>query len=243
MSCPEPRELIHAYLDRELDLAASLEIERHLAGCASCTREYESGKELRARIAAEAPRFAAPAKLRAALRPRAERRPMWWLAVALPAALAAMLAALIVPWPGRGAPPDLVDEAIADHVRSLMADHLTDVASTDKHTVKPWFEGKLDFAPAVVDLADHGFPLVGGRLEYLAKRPVAALVYGRQRHFINLFVRPADSGATTADPVLSRQGFHVVRWLADGMSYCAVSDLNPAELEEFAGRVRERAKP
>ena len=137
---------------------------------------------------------------------------------------------------------EVTDELVAAHVRSLMVDHLTDVASTDRHTVKPWFEGKLDFSPAVVDLADHGFPLVGGRLDYIEDRPVAALVYGRQRHFVNLFVYP-DTGSESAARSLSRRGFQLVEWRRAGMRYTAVSDLNAADLVDFAALYRERSAP
>ena len=163
------------------------------------------------------------------------------MALGLPAALAAVIALSIVPLLRRPLTTDLlVDEIVSGHVRSLMADHLTDVASSDKHTVKPWFDGKLDFSPAVVDLADHGFPLVGGRLDYLRNRSVAALVYARQKHFINLFVWPSTRDGGVGEPKLSRHGFNVIHWKASEMTYWAVSDLNPAELEEFAGLIRER---
>jgi anti-sigma factor RsiW len=126
---------------------------------------------------------------------------------------------------------------VASHVRSLMADHLTDVPSSDQHTVKPWFDGKLDFAPPVVDLVDRDFALVGGRLDYLDDEPVAALVYQRRRHVINLFVRPAQGGPGDERAEVYR-GYNVVRWSSGGMDYCAVSDLNATELSEFAADLR-----
>jgi anti-sigma factor RsiW len=132
----------------------------------------------------------------------------------------------------------LAEEAVASHIRSLMADHLTDVASSDQHTVKPWFNGKLDFAPVVKDLTTQGFPLTGGRLDYLNNRRVAALLYKRGEHTINLFEWPSaepDSNVTT----LGLKGYNVLHWTQAGISYWAVSDLNAAELADFARKQRE----
>jgi anti-sigma factor RsiW len=136
--------------------------------------------------------------------------------------------------PGPTRRETIVEEAVSGHVRSLLADHLFDVRSTDQHTVKPWFLGKLDFAPPVVDLASAGFPLVGGRLDYLSGRPVAALVYQRQQHTINVFVFPEDAQALPAIDARSIRGFHVRHWVRNGMSFWAVSDLNETELTAFA---------
>jgi anti-sigma factor RsiW len=125
-------------------------------------------------------------------------------------------------------------EAVSGHIRSLMASHLTDVASTDQHTVKPWFGGKLDFSPPVTDFAATGFPLVGGRLDYLQGRPVAALVYMRHRHVINVFVWPVAGTEERFTPTRSIQGFHVIQGAHAGMTYRIVSDLNAEELAGFA---------
>ena len=128
----------------------------------------------------------------------------------------------------------LADEIVSAHIRSLMLEHKLDVASSDQHTVKPWFDGKLDFAPPVVDLASQGFPLLGGRLDYFNGRQVAALVYQRHKHFINVFIWPVDSRAPAGGRAAARQGYNLVHWTASGMTFWAVSDLNTAELEQFA---------
>lgn len=131
------------------------------------------------------------------------------------------------------------DEIVSAHVRSLMTDNrLFDVASTDSHRVKPWFAGKLDFAPNVIDTADRGYPLLGGRLDYVGGRAVAALVYRHRRHTINVFVWPADTpAAMTTD---RRKGYHLVRWSRHGLAYWLISDLNPRDLQTFAQLLQEK---
>ena len=245
MTCTEPRLLVHAYLDHELDVSTSLEMEGHFRECGVCTAEYETGRSVRAALAEDDLYRPAPARLARRIRSSVGRdttTDRWrWQPLAAPLAVAALIALIVIP-EVRGRRDDPLAEVVAGHVRSMMVDHLTDVASTDKHTVKPWFEGKLDFSPAVVDLADHGFPLVGGRLDYLGGHPVAALVYARERHFVNLFVYP-ETGTEGGERSLSRQGFQVIRWSQAGMSYWAVSDVNAADLGELVALVRERAAP
>ena len=165
--------------------------------------------------------------------------PWNWLGLAgLGLAAAIIFAAIItlnlVPRLQRpGADQLLATQLIASHVRSLMANHLTDVASSDQHTVKPWLDAKLDFAPPVVDLVSEGFPLVGGRLDYLDNRPVAALVYQRRKHFINLFVWPGEAGAARPTMAMSHQGYQLVHWADPDFNYWAVSDVNATELQTF----------
>ncbi len=157
-----------------------------------------------------------------------------WLALAAAIVLAAIIAFNLVPRLQRpGADQLLATQLIASHVRSLMANHLTDVASSDQHTVKPWLDTKLDFAPVVADLTSDGFPLVGGRLDYLDNRPVAALVYQRRKHFINLFVWPAESGSTGADKRITRQGYQLLHWVDSDFNYWAVSDVSDNDLQVF----------
>jgi len=160
-----------------------------------------------------------------------------WLALAAAIVFAAVIVWNVVPRLQRPAADQfLATQLIASHVRSLMANHLTDVASSDQHTVKPWLDAKLDFAPAVVDLSTDGFPLIGGRLDYLDNRPVAALIYGRRKHFINLFVWPAGSNTIGATNAMSHQGYQLLHWLDSDFNYWAVSDVNSNDLQTFKSK-------
>jgi anti-sigma factor RsiW len=164
-----------------------------------------------------------------------------WLALAAAIVFAAVIVWNVVPRVQRPAADQfLATQLIASHVRSLMANHLTDVASSDQHTVKPWLDAKLDFAPAVVDLSSDGFPLIGGRLDYLDNRPVAALVYGRRKHFINLFVWPAGSSAIGATNAMSREGYQLLHWVDSDFNYWAVSDVNSNDLQTFESKFEEQ---
>src|SRR6266576_1968580 len=157
-----------------------------------------------------------------------------WLALAAAIVFAAIIAWNLVPRLQQpGADQLLATKLIGSHVRSLMANHLTDVASSDQHTVKPWLDTKVDFAPPVVDLSSEGFPLVGGRLDYLDQRPVVALIYQRRKHFINLFVWPAESNASRAMNAISRQGYQLLHWADSDFNYWAVSDVNANDLQTF----------
>jgi anti-sigma factor RsiW len=249
MTHPDMEAQVDAYLDSELAARDATELEAHLAGCASCRQFRVDRLALRAVIAAELPRREAPdllrGRVRAALRqaaaPSRERRsapPLAWLA----------LAASVVLIVGAGswrlavnhaAADALTDEVLASHVRSLMPGHLSDVVSTDQHTVKPWFNGKLDFSPPVYDFAGRGYPLLGGRLDYLGGRPVAALVYGRRKHLINVFLWPS-AGEAAAGPGAPqvRQGYHLLHWTTPEYTWWVASDLGAEELTEFAGMLQ-----
>ena len=249
MTCEQARLLIHGYVDGELDAAHALEIEHHLNGCAACSLEHQRLLALRSAIrgpalGSAALSYTAPAALhtrvRASIRTASMPAPRTsgWRWVGAAAGLAGLAVVMLVGLSVlRGLPTSSVDERVltevqASHVRSLMASHLTDVTSTDQHTVKPWFDGKLDFAPPVNDLASQGFPLVGGRLDYVDDRPVAALVYQRGHHFINLFVWPAAQPSGDSQPV-TRQGYHLVHWTQSSMTYWVISDLSADELQAF----------
>jgi anti-sigma factor RsiW len=252
VSCQETQDLIHGYMDGELDLVHSIELEQHVKGCPSCSQALKVQQDLKTALQASPLRFAAPRELdrriRASLReagatPPAHRRFVWLPAWRSAGAVAALALVAVISWDrGRAtrAPSgdDLVAQEVIDsHVRSLMANHLEDVPSTDQHTVKPWFNGKLDFSPPVEDLAKEGFPLVGGRLDYLENRPVAALVYQRRKHFINLFIWPSmhDSG----QGAVMRQGYNLLHWTQSGMVFWAASDLNNSELQEFVKLIHQ----
>ena len=244
MSCQETRNLLHGYVDSELDLLNSLQVEQHLKDCPTCSLEHKNYQSLRSALRTDSLYFRAPATLqkrvrssvRAGLKSVDKHRTLsWrWLAAAGSLALVTIVILIFVFIQSGPAREELLaQEVVSGHVRSLMANHLTDVASTDQHTVKPWFDGKLDFSPPVIDLTAQGFPLVGGRLDYINNRPVAALVYQRRRHFINLFIWPEATESGGKDKVIVRQGYNLIYWNRAGMVYWAVSDLNANELREF----------
>ena len=234
MMCTDVGRDLDPYVDRELPPESAAAVRAHLSTCASCQQRLAEREHV-GRLVRSLPYHQAPDRLRARVAGRAQhQRPTRYLmSLAAAAVLVVSVAGGISLMRSAGTRRDaIVGDAVDSHVRSLMAEHLFDVRSTDQHTVKPWFLGKLDFSPPVVDLASIGFPLVGGRLDYLSERPVAALVYQRQKHTINVFVWPADGAPQVEER--SVRGFHVRRWVRGGMSFCAVSDLNDTELTQFA---------
>lgn len=242
MTCEYVERDLDAYLDRELDAESTRVVREHLGGCATC-RERVSEREALGRLVRSAPYFPAPDRLRMQIASTAARTTNIRRLVTLAAAAALVIAAgggiaLLRMGPVRT--DTMVEQVVDGHVRSLMGNHLFDVQSTDQHTVKPWFLGKLDFSPPVVDLAGIGFPLVGGRLDYLAGRPVAALVYQRRQHTINVFVSPEGSEGPRSAGVRSLRGFHVHHWTQNGMAFWAVSDLNDSELAEFVRALQQQ---
>lgn len=242
MKCPAAKELIEAYVDGELDATQKSEVRGHLEGCISCAEEHWRLLEMRNDLRKGDLYYKAPAHLldrvakslrretRTEVRPRAV--PWNWMAVA-----ASILLAVSVGWnvhflQSRQASPDrIASEILSNHVRSLTENHLLDVPSSDQHTVKPWFNGRIDFSPAVKDFAGQGYPLVGGRIDYVDEKPAAVLVYRHAKHVINVFTWPETSGSGVRE--VRRRGFNLVEWTSAGMTSWAVSDLNLTDLREF----------
>jgi anti-sigma factor RsiW len=254
LNCQTTEELIHGYLDNELDLARSLEVEQHMQECHACARAFRNQTTLKLALKADSLYHDAPARLKKRIQSslrkeaRSEVRPRafaWrWTTIGASLALILLIALGVWKFVPRSTVPAgdelLVQEIVTDHVRSLQVPaHLTDVLSSGPHTVKPWFDGKVDFAPPVKDFADQNFRLYGGRLEYLNNRSVAALVYQRRQDYINLYVWPSVQAGSTAEVMTQRQGYNLIHWTKSGMNYWAVSDLNSVELHEFARLIQQ----
>ena len=249
MSCDDAHMLLDAYVDGELDLVRGVEIEKHLEGCQACARAVENLRALGTAMRSGGLYYQPPAglgsRLEKAIRQtgRSEARPrrFGWQLIALAASLllAVYFGARMIPGIPHDASSSLIaEETLDSHLRSLMPGHLTDVQSTDQHTVKPWFNGKLDYSPPVTDFAQQGFPLTGGRLDSLEGRAVAVLVYQRRQHLINVYVWPAPGSADAGVGESIRQGYNMLHWTRAAMNWWVVSDLNAGELKGFANLLR-----
>jgi anti-sigma factor RsiW len=252
MRCEECRSLLDAYVDGELPPRDAARVRDHLEECGACAAEHRMLTELSARVRGAIDRPMAPDVLKARIRgelareepggavTRASNR--WRLAAAglVIAVLSATAGAYFV---NRPVSHERIvgEQVLSSHVRSLMPGHLTDVASNDQHNVKPWFAGRASFSPAVPRLDSAGFPLVGGRLDYVGERVAAAIVYARRQHVINVFSWP-EAGARGGDPtVIKDRGYHLVRWVDNGVEYWAASDVSVADLNTFVAVFRQEA--
>ncbi len=248
MTCDEAEILLHALIDGELDAGHAREVETHIAGCPRCAAQLAAFRDMRAAMADVRLNFTASPSLRRridtalpqpALRDPSRRALLkgFGLGTAVSAAAAAGVVAMLF---RADEQQRVLGDVVSAHLRSLQAEHLIDVQSSDQHTVKPWFNGRLDIAPPVVDLTAQGFTLIGGRLDYIDGKPVAAIVYRRRIHVINLFVMPAGTPDLRGPRTEVVQGFNIRRWNEPGFALLAISDLNAEELQEFSEKF-ERA--
>jgi anti-sigma factor RsiW len=250
MSCDSVEDLLGAWLDNELDATQSAEVAAHVGTCNSCTASLERLRQLSAAMRSPELTWQPPAyfearvmgAVRDAARPqRSVRQPFWrWAALAACIVLGAAILWTTLPLRSPGSNTQLLaQEVVSSHVRSLLGSHLLDVPSTDQHTVKPWFDGKLDFSPDVKDLGNQGFRLIGGRLDYLGGRRVAALIFQHRLHMVNLFIWPSGQGDSSPQPEPGQKGYNLVHWNTAGVTYWAAADIPVAELEDFAQLYRK----
>ena len=243
MNCQQAKPLIDPYADGELEAAAILELEQHLQSCSKCGVAWRNLQNLKKTLKQNAFYFTAPEELRRRIKlefPSPGRGVFpgrawnWnWLTTVMAGATACLALLLTLTLTRSSSEQPIAREIVSSHVRSLMANHMLDVVSTDRHTVKPWFNGKLDFSPPVKNLAEQEFPLIGGRLDYIGGHSVAALIFQRHKHIINLFIWPAKGKNSNPTSPESLQGYNVIHWSEAGMTFWAVSDLNDKELMEF----------
>jgi anti-sigma factor RsiW len=251
MTCEEAEILLHALLDRELDAGHARDVEAHVADCHRCAGQFAAYRDLRAKLSGADLRYQAPEDLRRRVAQRIPARASldpnrrsllkgFAFGSVLSGALAAGVAMVVL---RNDRDQRVAGDVVSAHLRSLQADHLTDVQSSDQHTVKPWFNGRLDVAPPVVDLTAQGFTLIGGRLDYIDGKPVGVLVYKRRAHVINLFVVQASLAGQFAPHAETIRGFNIRRWSSGGLEFWAVSDINGEELQEFEQRFQAAARP
>jgi anti-sigma factor RsiW len=259
MNCADADIMLHALLDGELDAGHARDVEAHVAGCAACSEKFAGFRALRDAMAGAELKYKAPAALRARIeaalpvpaparaaiptaRPRPSRRSFFGGFAAGAVVSGALAASVVLTIFRSDQEQTIANEVVSAHIRSLQAGHLMDVETSDRHTVKPWFEGKVDVAPPVIDLTADGFTLIGGRLDYIDGEPVASVVYRRRQHVINLFVAQRLGTAQAAVTARAVQGYHVRHWSEQGLEYWAVSDLDPEELGDFVRKIAAAAR-
>jgi anti-sigma factor (TIGR02949 family) len=248
LDCQESQSLMTAYIDGELDAATAIRFAPHLANCKACADAYRNLTALRSAVKTHGIHYSAPEYLRHRIKsalPRAVQHkkpvkfPWAWINFGVATACSFAFAVTLALYMTVPSAEDMREqEVVASHARSLMVEHLSDVVSTDHHTVKPWFSGKLDYSPTVYTFAEQGFTLVGGRMDFLDQQPVAAMAYRHGLHVLNLFVWPDAEHKDTPQAASSRQGYQLVHWSQDGMRYWAISDMNARELSDFVGLVK-----
>jgi anti-sigma factor RsiW len=252
MTCNEAEILLHALLDGELDAGNAYQVETHVENCPRCAPQLRAYRELQQAMPIAQLHFTAPMSLRrrieqalpAAAPPRASSRRSVLKGFVMGTALStAMAASLVVAVFRTDQDQRVLGDVVSAHVRSLQGDHLTDVRTSDQHTVKPWFNGKVDIAPPVVDLTVQGFTLLGGRLDYIDGQAVASIVYRRRTHVINLFVTQGPPSETREARLQTLQGFNIQRWAARSLEFFAISDLNAEELREFVDKFEAELHP
>ena len=252
MLCRDSKKLLGAYVDNELDVVQSAALEEHLAGCADCQAFVEDQQAVKGLLQQGNFRFSVPAgfyeQIKKSLGPGPAQKVRFWPATpawawklttgfATAAALALAIAlGVVLHQQSNTGQAFAQNEVVDNHIRSLLMNHLADVDSTDQHTVKPWFNGKLSFSPKVTDFSDKGFPLIGGRLDTMEGETVAALVYKRRQHVINVFTCPHTDAIAPASS--EQRGYHIVHWADGGMEYWVISDVNAGELQQFADLLR-----
>ena len=251
MTCAETEIMLHALLDGELDAGHARDVEAHLKGCPRCGAQFRAYREMQQAMLAAQLRYTAPMSLRrridmtlpSAPQRTSSRRSVlkgFVMGTALSTALAASLVIAVI---RTDQDQRVLGDVTSAHVRSLQGDHLTDVQTSDQHTVKPWFNGKVDVAPPVVDLTAQGFTLLGGRLDYIDGRAVASIVYRRRTHVINLFVAQGAASEDHGPRLETMQGFNIERWSAQGLEFFAISDINAEELREFVEKFEAAFQP
>ena len=249
MTCDEAEVLLHALIDGELDAGHARDVEAHIADCPRCAPQLAAYREMSRQVADADLRYTAPASLRRRIeaslpqaKPAPSRRSVlkgFAMGSALSAIAASGLFAVVL---RRDDNQLIMSEIVSAHLRSLQAGHLTDVISTDQHTVKPWFNGKLDVSPPVVDLTAQGFTLIGGRLDYIDAQEIGAVGYRRRQHIINLFVARISDTESRPAKMENIQGFNIRTWSAQGMKFWSVSDIAPDELAEFGEKFEATLK-